>query len=74
MKKAEKLVADKENEVARLESERADLEHRMATPEGAQDAAIFAKYEEIKQLIARTEDEWTAAVEAFEQLKQEIEK
>ena len=74
LKKAEKLVADKENEVARLESERADLEHRMATPEGAQDATIFAKYEEIKQQIARTEDEWTAAVEAFEQLKQEIEK
>ncbi len=74
LKRAEKLAAEKEQEVSRLEERRAALEAQMATPEGAQDSALFTQYDEVKQLISKTEDEWAAAMETLEQLKQEIEK
>lgn len=74
LKRAEKLVADKENEVARLEAQREEMERLLAMPDGGQDATVFTKYEALKLLISQTENEWLTAVDSLEQLKQEIEK
>lgn len=72
LKRAEKLAAEKEQDVIRLEERRMALEQQMTTPEGAQDSTLFTQYDEVKQLISKAEDEWTAAMETLEQLKQEI--
>lgn len=72
LKRAEKLAAEKEQDVIRLEERRMALEQQMTTLEGAQDSTLFTQYDEVKQLISKAEDEWTAAMETLEQLKQEI--
>ena len=72
LKRAEKLAAEKEQDVIRLEERRMALEQQMTTPEGAQNGTLFTQYDEVKQLISKAEDEWTAAMETLEQLKQEI--
>lgn len=60
VKEAEKLVEQLENQIAELEA-------KLATPEGASDTTLFTQYGELKQKLAEAEDAWTEAVEALEE-------
>ena len=62
-KKAERLAEQCEAEVVRLEEEKAALEARLATPEGAADAALFEQYGQLQQKISEAEAAWEAAME-----------
>ena len=59
IKKAEKAVADAENKITELEGVIASLEARMATPDGAADAALYADYSLKKKELSDTMDKWT---------------
>ncbi len=59
IKRAEKAVADAENRIAALEEEIKKLEEKLATPEGASDATLFAQYSDLKKQLSIAEDEWT---------------
>ncbi len=59
VKKAEKAVADAENKITELEGVIASLEARMATPDGAADAALYADYSSKKKELSDTMDKWT---------------
>ena len=59
VKKAEKAVADAENRITELEGVIASLEARMATPDGAADAALYADYSLKKKELSDTMDKWT---------------
>lgn len=70
LRKAEKNVEEKENEVSALEEEIRKLETQLSTPEGAQDGQLFSKYNEIKEKLSKTEEEWEQAMEIVESLKE----
>ena len=59
IKKAEKAVADAENKITELEGVIASLEARMATPDGAADAVLYADYSLKKKELSDTMDKWT---------------
>lgn len=65
-RKAEKLVEQCEAEVTRLESEKAALEAKLATPDGASNASLFEQYSNIQQQLAKAETAWEEAMEAIE--------
>ncbi len=65
-RKAEKLVEQCETEVTRLETEKAEIEARLATPEGAADTALFTRYADTQQRLAAAEKAWEEAMEALE--------
>lgn len=65
-RKAEKLVEQCEAEVTRLESEKAALEVKLATPDGASNASLFEQYSNIQQQLAKAETAWEEAMEAIE--------
>lgn len=71
IKKAEKAVAEAESRIDSLEKEVAALEIRMATPEGAADAALFTDYSRLKKELADTMDRWTELTLEWETLAAE---
>lgn len=68
LRKAEKEVAECEARVSALEADKATLEARLATPEGAQDAALFEEYGALQRRLAEAEAAWEAAMEHVEEL------
>ncbi|MDR3250516.1 MAG: ABC-F family ATP-binding cassette domain-containing protein [Tannerella sp.] len=66
LRKLEKAVEEAEQTISTLESEISALESRMATPEGAADAALYSKYETLKRKLSDSMDKWTKATEALE--------
>ncbi len=67
LRKLEKLVADCEQKVLEAEEQKAEIEARLATPEGAADAALFAQYSEVQQQLSAAEEAWTEAVVTLEE-------
>ena len=65
-RKMEQAVKDTEALVERLEGEIAELEAKLATPEGAADTTLFTRYGELKQQLAEAEEAWSEAVEALD--------
>lgn len=65
-RKLEKEVEDREQAVMALETDKAELEAQLATPEGASDASLFARYSEVTTALQQAEDAWTEALEALE--------
>ena len=65
-RKMEQAVKDAETLVERLEGEIAELEEKLATPEGAADTTLFTRYGELKQQLAEAEEAWSEAVEALD--------
>lgn len=65
-RKAEKLVEKCEEDVAILEQKKADVEAKLATPEGATDATLFEAYAKVQQELKQAEDAWEKAMEAIE--------
>lgn len=70
IRRAEKLVADCETEVERLESELADVESRLSTPEGATDATLFTRHAELKRQLDTAMEQWEKASESLSELQQ----
>ena len=70
LRKAEKAVEEKEKQVLELEQEIKEIETMLSTPEGAQDAKLFTRYDEVKKQLKQAENEWEAAMEEVETLNQ----
>ena len=66
-RRAEKEVENCEKAVMKLEEEKAELEALLATPEGAADNSLCAKYGDLQQAIAKAEEAWEAALDALEE-------
>ena len=66
-RRAEKEVENCEQAVMKLEEEKAELEALLATPEGAADNSLCAKYGDLQQAIAKAEEAWEAALDALEE-------
>ncbi len=64
-KKAEKAVKDLEACIEKLEEEISAVEMQMATPEGASDMKLIAKYTDLKKQLDAVLGEWEKAVEAL---------
>lgn len=70
LRKAEKAVEEKEKQVLELEQEIKEIETMLSTLEGAQDAKLFTRYDEVKKQLKQAENEWEAAMEEVETLNQ----
>lgn len=71
LRKLEKAVADSEREIANMERKISDLEARMATPEGAADASLFAEHDNLQKVLSDAMDHWAKATEALDAEKKE---
>ena len=61
-RKIEKKIADCEKEVERISKEIKDIEEWLATPGGAQNAAMFEAYGKLKDELAAAESRWEEAM------------
>ncbi|GHU81761.1 ABC transporter ATP-binding protein [Bacteroidia bacterium] len=68
IRKAEKAVADAEAQIATLEHDISKIEERLATTEGAADAALYTKYSALKSQLSETMDKWAELTEELERL------
>lgn len=66
LRKLEKAVADSEREIANMERKISELEARMATPEGAADASLFAEHDNLQKALSDAMDRWAEATEALD--------
>ena len=69
LRKLEKAVADSEREIANMERKISELEARMATPEGATDALLFAEHDNLQKALSDAMDRWTMATESLDAAK-----
>lgn len=69
IKKAEKAVAEAENKITELENMISELEQKMATPEGAADAALYTDYAELKKQLSVAMDSWTELTMKLDDIK-----
>ncbi len=70
LRRLEKNVAEREQEVLRLEEEKAATEALLATPEGAQDAVLFTRYSDLQKALSEAENAWAEAVEELDMHQQ----
>lgn len=70
VRKLEKLVADAEAGISKLEQAIGELEARMATPEGAADMSLYDDHRRLKQQLEAKEEEWEQASMQLEELQQ----
>ena len=68
VKKAERRVKDAELEIERIESLIADVEDKLATPEGATSMPLFEQHASLKKQLDKVVEEWELAMEEMEQL------
>ena len=66
-RKAEKEVAQLEEKVTALETEKAEIEEKLATPEGAADTDLYTRYTALQQEIRETEERWEQALTDLEE-------
>ncbi|MDR1602861.1 MAG: ABC-F family ATP-binding cassette domain-containing protein [Tannerella sp.] len=59
VRRLEKNIAEAERKIAQLEREIAETERQMSTPEGAANAALYARHETMKQQLSETMNQWT---------------
>ena len=69
IRKLEKQVADCEDSISRLEQEIQAVEAQMATPEGAADMKLYERHQQLKQQVAKAEEEWETVLLELEELK-----
>ena len=69
LKRIEKVIADSEQQIERIENEISALEVRLATPEGASDVSLYNEHEELKQKLAQMMDIWTEKTMEIEEFK-----
>lgn len=71
LRKLEKAVADSERDIANMERKISELEARMATPEGAADASLFAEHDNLQKALSDAMDHWAKATEVLDAEKKE---
>ena len=71
IKRAEKAVELAEQNIAKLEEQKADVEAKLATPAGATDTQLFSLYSSLQQQLSDAEDEWTEASITLDNLKEQ---
>ena len=69
LRKAEKAVAAREQDIADLEARIGELESRLSTPEGAADASLFETHGQLKKALDQAMDDWERASEELESLR-----
>ena len=69
IRKLEKQVADCEDSISRLEQEIQAVEEQMATPEGASDMKLYERHQQLKQQVAKAEEEWETVLLELVELK-----
>ncbi|WP_031532764.1 MULTISPECIES: ABC-F family ATP-binding cassette domain-containing protein [unclassified Bacteroides] len=69
LRKLERAVEDAEKLIEKLETELADIEARMSTPEGAADMQLCAQYGELKNKVDAAVEQWEKASEELEEAK-----
>ncbi len=72
LRRQEKLVAEAEERVFAAETQRAEIEAQLATPEGAADASLFAKYAQAGETLAAAEEAWTEAAAQLEEMQAKL--
>lgn len=68
VKKAERRVKDAELEIERIDSLIAEVEDKLATPEGATSMPLFEQHASLKKQLDKVVEEWELAMEEMEQL------
>ena len=69
LRKLERAVEDAEKLIEKLETEHADIEAKMSTPEGAADMQLCAQYGELKNKVDAAVEQWEKASEELEEAK-----
>ena len=69
IRKLERAVEDAEKLIEKLETELADIEAKMSTPEGAADMQLCAQYGELKNKVDAAVEQWEKASEELEEAK-----
>ena len=69
LRKAEKLVAEKEEAISRIEDQIADLEAQISTPEGASNIALSQTYAHTQKALEAALQEWEQASEEYQNIQ-----
>ncbi len=69
LRKLERAVEDAEKLIEKLETELADIEAKMSTPEGVADMQLCAQYGELKNKVDAAVEQWEKASEELEEAK-----
>ena len=69
IKRVEKLIADCESRIEKLEEEIAEIEMQMTTPAGASDMSLYEKHQNKKKEIDKVVEEWENASLELDELK-----
>ena len=69
LRKLERAVEDAEKLIEKIETELADIEAKMSTPEGAADMQLCAQYGELKNKVDAAVEQWEKASEELEEAK-----
>lgn len=72
VRKLEKNVEECENRVTKIEEQIADLEEELSTPEGAQKTELFTRHAQLKEELAKAEEQWEAAMTALDEAQTEM--
>ena len=69
LRKAEKVVADIESEIAGLEKRIAEVEEQLATPDGAADTSLYELHGQLKKQLDDVMWKWSEASEVLDKLQ-----
>ena len=69
LRKAEKVVADIESEIAGLEKRIAEVEEKFATPDGAADTSLYELHGQLKKQLDDVMWKWSEASEVLDKLQ-----
>lgn len=69
IRRLERQVTDCEKRIEQTESELAELEARMATPEGASDMTLYEQHQRLKSAIDHLVEEWETASTELDEIK-----
>ena len=72
VKKAEKMVAECEKNIERMENRLAELDSILCTPEGAADVTLITEYTTTKKLLDQEVERWEEISTELENLKNQI--
>jgi ATP-binding cassette subfamily F protein 3 len=70
VRRLEKNIAEAERRITQLEQTIVETETQMSTPEGAADAALYARHEALKQQLSETMDQWAEQTTELERIAQ----
>jgi len=65
----QKAADEAELQIAAIEEQITAIETLLTTPEGASDASLYIRYEQLKSELSDVMDKWAEASEALEKLE-----